>query len=510
MLHFGLIGDSFEIVHNRSTEEGNKEIKVILSEKLLSDLTLKSTSVSELTIDQNNIYTNINNEFKKITNPNELDIKEQTTFGISRGFKKGVFQENWDAIRGEVITKIKSIKDSYSGDTNDFISKKQILNRVNDNVRKCINELVVKHGFNYTYDVFYKLDCDMEGEDGKIYLGDFNIKNIEQKLFAEYSDNKLIDKESSIENCIEENKDLDTLISNIEEYIKFQKERLILQIKKEIIEALVKGKKGVFDFVLYAQNGKSGLNVILEKLRTAASEAKRDYDKLAIDFGKTTNPLKSYFPPLVMMVNGSKWKQGSDFDNVYTEMIPRDLNGLSTTEYGIDPLRIGPDSIEESLDKLINWMVLKNPNVYKDGCFYADSSITDKVTFENLKIHFFAIDPLNPGFYEKTYSQGHTAIATWKNKSLKEEFRNYQLTHKEVMTSFANEFRLNQVLYPTSKGMDGIETMCIYSGGIDLKVIAADLGYLDGHPFHQFIETEDNNMLSKIVFEVGVFFFLFL
>jgi hypothetical protein len=501
-LQFGLIGDSFESVIGKNTQMQNEQILKICSEQLLGELFLKNTADSELTVDANNLHTLVKNEFDKISKPEELDIKKNSFLGVSTGFKKGIFEDNWNAIRGEILTKIEAIKKRYTSDSNDPISKNQILKNINENFRSCLDSLVINYGYQFAYDVIYKLDLDLENDEGKKYLGDLNLKNSSEKLDLNYSDVKLSEIESSIETCVQENEDLESLISNIQSYVVFHKERLILQIKKEIIEQLVKGRKGMFDSFLISPNGESGLSPLLEKLKKTLSISKIELDKLAIDFSTEKNPLKVYLPPLDMMIQASKWKQGSDFDKLNNEILPRELNGQASSEYGINPLRRGANSLSDILEKIRTWVISNNKIDYSDGCLYAELAINENLLFDKFINYFFDLNPEKMGWIEKNLIQEHPSVVTWKNKSLDKEFTKIKSENPNYIKDLGLSFSENHVLYPTSRNKEGIETMCIYSGGKDLKEIAYELGFRDDKNF-EWRETTDNSVINKIVFEVG-------
>jgi hypothetical protein len=504
ILNFGLIGKSFEYVYRNDIKNQYIVLQEILSKQILNDLTKNNISSSELKIDLNNLYSAIDNEFNKISNPDEIDIKEGTFLGVKTGYKKGDFQEIWDGIRQDLLYKVKLIKDIYSSDNGDLLSKKEILTRIKNKVEVCIDQLVVEYGYQYAYDIFYKFDTDIESEEGKKYLGELNLKSIEDKITKEYSDSKITSIQSSIESCIEENEDLETLKSLIKDYINFQKENLILQIKKDVLEILVKGRNGIFDQILISPTGERGLNNFLENLKKELNIAKLDFEKLAIVFGNANNPFKVFLPPLVTMVNGSQWKEGSEFDKVYISMLPRDQNGNKSNEYAFDPLRNGENSIADSLDKFRQWIISKKNLTLKNGCYFAECALNENFLFSKMLNEMFNYESKDfLGYYENQYVCEHPSVINWKNKTLKIEYYDILDSNKAGLNDMKVNFIENHVLYPTSRVKEGIEEMYIYSGGNDLKEIARDLGYDENNILHSWNETSDNSKLNKIVFEVG-------
>ena len=500
ILKFGLIGESFEDTYGKNIENQNNEIKKISSEYLLKDLLLKSTSNSELSIDNNNIYTIINKEFSKITNPDYLDIKEKSILGVPTGFKDGVFLENWDLIKLELNSKIKTIKDIYQSDSNDSLSRSQILNRINNYSREYIDDFVIKKGYKYVYDVIKKIDVDLENKEGSKYLGDYNLINITEKINNDFSDIKLMSLESSIQACIDENKDLESFKSNLHSYILFQKERLILQIKKEIIEVLVKGKVGLFDYFLTSKNGESGLNNIIGKLEDELRSVEFYLEKLAIEFDSYNDPLKPYLPPLSEMVDGI-WKQDSVFDKTFKLVIPRDTNGKSSSSFGINPLKNGDNSISYYLEKFRSWIVNKNSTDLIDSNYFAEIALNQNINFNDFMKSLFNYEINNLGFFEKEIVQDHPEVKTWREASLRKDFENIESNNPDAIIELKNLFDESHVLYPTSR-KSGLNTTCILSGGKDLKYVAQQLGFIESDS-NQWLETTDNSFLSKIVFEVG-------
>ena len=501
ILKYGLIGDSFEIVHGKNIDDQNQKILQIFSERIFKDFVLATDASLALNDNNYNIYTIINKEIKKITNPDELDIRQGSFAGIPTGYKKGVFQENWLAIKGEVNSKLQAIKDLYNSDSKDTLNKQQIINRINQNIRQFINDFVISNGYQYVYDVIYKLDCDLENKEGSKYFGDFSLVNIEEKIKKDFSDSKLTSIESSIESCAEENKDVESFKSNIHDYINFQKERLILQIKKEIIEILAKGRNGLLDNLMISKNGENGLSKILEDLQKELRLVKHDFEKLAIAFSNYKDPLKLYLPPLTEMVGGSKWKENSDFDKVFKKVVARDENGVSDNEFGVIPAKKGIGSTEEYLNKYSLWVANKFSRESNYINYFADVALSTNFTFTDFEKSMFNYGPDNQGFFEMIIIQEHPEVKSWRENSLKKEFINLGDKNPDAITMLRNLFNENHILYPTSS-TSNVDTTCIWSGGSDLKDVAKELGFQESDT-NPWLETTDNSFLSKIVFEVG-------
>lgn len=501
ILKFGLIGDTFETVHGKNIDEQNQKIVQIFSDRIFKDFVSPTTASLELNSDNNNIYTIINKEIKKITNPDELDIRQGSFIGISTGYKEGVFQENWLAIKGEVNSKIQAIKELYNSDSKDPLNKQQIIKRINQNIRQFINDFVITNGYQYIYDVIYKLDCDLENKEGSKYLGEFSLLNIDEKLKKDFSDLKLTSIESSIEACAHENKDLESFKSNIQSYIQFQKERLILQIKKEIIELLAKGRNGLLDNLLISKNGENGLSNIVEKLQKVLRDVKLDLDKLATSFSNYNDPLKPYLPPLTEVAEGSIWKKNSDFDEVFKRILARHENGISNSEFGVIPAKKGSGALEDYLNKFTTWVANKFSRESNDWNYFADVALSSDLTFEDFLKSMFNYEPDNQGFFEKVMVQEHPEVKNWRDNSLKKEFNNLKDKNPEAIKMLRNLFNENHILYPTSSNSN-LDTTCIYSGGSDLKDVAIELGFQESET-NPWLPTTDNSFLSKIVFEVG-------
>jgi hypothetical protein len=500
ILKFGLIGESFEKTHSKSVDEQNTKVMQIVSERLLKDLCLPDTSKLELKSDDNNIYNIINKEISKITNPDELDIKERNFAGLSIGFKDGVFNENWLAIKDEIQSKIRAIKELYNSESRDPINKQQITNRINQNIRQFINEFVLTYGYQYVYDVLYKLDCDLESKDGSKYLGEFNLINIEEKITKEYSDAKLTSIESSIEACAAENKDLESFKSILKDYIKFQSQSLLLQIKKEIIELLGKGRYGLLDSLIISKNGERGLRYILGKLQEELIETNLDLVKLASSFSDYKDPLKLYLPPLTEMVDGSVWKKDADFDEVYKRVVSRDKNGTTCLDFGVIPARREKDSLENKLNEYVVWAANKYASELIDVNYFAEVGLSSNISWEDFQNSMFSIDVANPGFFETLVVQ-HSEVKIWKDSSLKKEFDKLKGKNPDAIKMLRNIFTENHILYPTISNSN-LDTTCIYSGGEDLKTVAVELGFQESKT-NPWLETNDNSYLSKLVFEVG-------
>jgi hypothetical protein len=497
ILRYGLIGKSLENSYNNDVEKQKTELLNILNEKLLDDIVIKTQSAAGIVNNLNNIYISISTEFKQITDPNDIDIKKESFLGIERGFKKGAFSEIWDTFKVDVQSKIDLIKRRYNENESNYLGKSQLLNRINEKIEAFINESVINFGFQYTYDVIRKLDTDLENIEGEKYLGDLNLKNIEKKLNNEYSNTKFNEKISSIEGCIEENKDLETFKQSISSYFKFQQERLILVLKQDIIKNLCIGRDGILDKILKSDEEK-GIGPVLEKLKSTLETTERSFEKLATRFGSENNPLKVYLPPLSLMVDGENWRKNSDFDKIFSEIFPRDASGSEPSRNGI-----------KSLSEFLNDFVLSIPQqkiTFPSSTIFSEVVKGTNIKFKSFKDLLLKIEDAEDrsiGYFEDKFVQNNSAVTNWIKIPLSEEFDNMIDTNKSYFDQFKKEFSKSDVLYPTNS-INSVETMYIYSGSKELKkTMAVELGYIDGNDNYTYVETDNNSELNKIVFEIG-------
>ena len=493
MLQFGLIGESFENVHRNSIEKQQAEIAYICNELLFKGLFSKN---EELIPNEKNLLSIIESEFRKLTNPEDIEIKEKKLLGrISRGFEDGIFYEVYSAIKNELQQKLYEIRNLFEQK-----NKKELLDAIKENLKSCLEILVLKYGYQYACDIFNKLDVDLESGYGATYLSDFNLISLKSQLNSNFSDIKLRDIEGLIEECCSQNEDLEAFIYAIEAYVSFNKVRLLQEIKYELVNALVAGRDGILDRFLSSPSGEYGIHTILVKLKKELSITEHYFKKLALYFERNENhPLTVFIPPLNEMVNNSDWMDGSVFDTIYNRTFPRQSDDLYP-EVTTKPTRNGPESLGEVLYLFRQWVTEKGIENENQGPYFSDLALNGGVSFTQFLEYFF---DAQESYFEIAIMQ-QPEIMDWINSPLSSEFYRfkYENTNEKIQT-LKNQFARDLVFYPTNAYNQNIEKLIAFSGGRDLERLAIDMGYNPNNQYHLFYVTNDDMMLTKMVFEAG-------
>ena len=492
MLQYGLIGESFANVHGNNKEAQQNTIDNICKDWLFKDI----FSINEGIIStEKNLFTSIESEFRKITNPRDIQLNEKKFLGISRGYEDGQFYEIFSTVKYELQQKLHEIKELFEEK-----KKNEILDDIKENLKVCLQRLVLNYGYQYACDVIYKLDIDIESADGITYLSEFNLRAIYNELNANFSDAKLRYIEAAIEDCCSQNEDLNAFISNVDAYVSFHKRCLLNQLKLELVKSLVDGRNGILDHALHSPSGQYGLLTLLEKLKKELSITEFDFKKLAVYFERNeNNPLTVFLPPLPEMVKNAEWLEGSIFANLYETISPRGSNEL-TPEAIRTPMRKGPNSLEDVLNHFSQWISEKGDNNNKQEYYFADLALKEGVSFSQFLKNIFGPEE---SYFEKTIIQ-QPEIIRWSNSPLSLEY--YRFIDKntdEKIQTLKHQFARDLVFYPTNTNQQHIETLTVFSGGKDLKRLADDMGYNPNNHRHLFYETSSQDCLNKMVFEVG-------
>ena len=492
MLQYGLIGESFANVHGN-----NKEAQQITIDNICKDWLFKDIfSINEGIISNDkNLFTSIESEFRKITNPRDIQLNEKKILGISRGYEDGQFYEIFSIVKYELQQKLHEIKELFEEK-----KKNEILDSIKENLKDCLQKLVLNYGYQYACDVLIKLDIDLDSSEGVTYLSDFNLRAIDNELNANFSNVKLRDIEAAIEDCCSQNEDLNAFISNVDAYVSFHKRRLINQLKLELVKSLIDGRNGILDHALHSPSGQYGLLTLLEKLKKELSITEFDFKKLAVYFERNeNNPLTVFLPPLPEMVKNAEWLEGSIFANLYETISPRDSNEL-TPEAIRTPMRKGPNSLEDVLNHFSQWISEKGDNNNKQEYYFADLALKEGVSFSQFLKNIFGPEE---SYFEKTIIQ-QPEIIRWSNSPLSHEYDRFidKNTDEKIQT-LKHQFARDLVFYPTNTNQQHIETLTVFSGGKDLKRLADDMGYNPNNHRHLFYETSSQDCLNKMVFEVG-------
>jgi hypothetical protein len=444
---------------------------------------------------EKNLFTNIESEFQKITNPRDIQLNEKKILGISRGYEDGQFYEIFSTVKYELQQKLHEIKELFEEK-----NKNEILDCIKENLKDCLQKLVLNYGYQYACDVLIKLDIDLDSSDGVTYLSEFNLRAIYNELNANFSDAKLRYIEAAIEDCCSQNEDLNAFISNVDAYVSFHKRRLLNQLKLELVKSLVDGRNGILDHALHSPSGQYGLLTLLEKLKKELSITEFDFKKLAVYFERNeNNPLTVFLPPLHEMVKNAEWLEGSIFANLYESISPRGSNE-QTPEAIRTPMRNGPNSLEDVLNHFSQWISEKGDNNSKQEYYFADLALKEGVSFSQFLKNIFGPEE---GYFEKTIIQ-QPEIIRWSNSPLSHEY--YRFIDKntdEKIQTLNHQFARDLVFYPTNTNQQHIEKLTVFSGGKDLERLAVDMGYNPNNHRHLFYETSSQDCLNKMVFEVG-------
>ena len=491
MLQYGLIGESFANVHRNNKEAQENAIGDICKEWLFKDIFPNEGIISN----EKNLFTIIESEFRKITHPQDIQLKEKKFLGISRGYEDGQFYEIFSIVKCELQQKSHEIIQLFEEK-----KKNEILDSIKENLNDCLHKLVLSYGYQYACDVLIKLDIDLESADGSTYLSEFNLSALYNELNANFSDAKGSYIEAAIEDCCSQNNDLNAFIASVEAYISFYKSRLLNQLKLELVKSLVDGRNGILDHALHSPSGEYGLLTLLEKLKKELSITEFDFKKLAVYFERNeSKPLTVFLPPLHEMVKNAEWVEGSVFANLYESISQRGSNE-QIPEANRTPMRNGPNSLEDVLNHFSQWTSEKGDTNNKQEYYFADLALKEGVSFSQFLKNIFGPEE---SYFEKTIIQ-HPEIMHWINGSLENEY--YRFIDKntnENIQSLKHQFARDLVFYPTNTNNQNIEKLTVFSGGRNLKRLAVDMGYNPNNHQHLFYETSSQDCLNKMVFEVG-------
>ena len=473
---YGVIGAEFNDVYTEI--EKSNFLKNFIRENIQVYL-----DESIQVLDKSNLERDINLKFININ----LGSAPEKRF--LRGYEQNILLHYRDMYFSEIENTIKSITNEFEK-TGQTISKEKYLSQIKTSLKHVLNNVVCEYGFQYVRGLVYSVNYELEG---------VILKELELNYNTNYNDTIEYELRSNIDIIAYENRDYEALVVACEEFKNFKVNKLVIEIKRELIRAL--SKNGYLDDLL--SSNEKGLFSLISKLKNEEIILEKNLFSLSTEFLEKSNEstFVIYLPPLEGMIgvdNSSRgWKHGSEFETLYASMVSLDpslknvkCNGMM----GTPPVRSHNErSLQEHLKQILRTL--------GDGQSQYFIDFADQNDFDHDAQTIASFKKAAESYIEKLIINIES-VNIWLNElSIEQIFQHLAFKDRQASEHLKLKFNDSPVFYPNNAIIDS--KFYLYSFPPELRNLAQSFGYDPGNSRHRWQESKNQNKLELTVIETG-------
>jgi hypothetical protein len=474
---YGILGAEFNDVYTE-IEKRNFFLKNFIRENIQVYL-----DESMQVLDKSNLERDINLKFININ----LGSAPEKHF--LRGYEQNILLHYRDMYFSEIENTITSIISGFEK-TGQTISIENYLSQIKISLKHVLNNAVCEYGFQYVRGLVYTVDCELEG---------VILKELELNYNTNYNHTIEYELRSNIDIIADENRDYEALVVACEEFKNFKVNKLVIEIKRELIRAL--SKNGYLDDLL--SSNEKGLFSLISKLKNEEIILEKNLFSLSTEFLEKCNEstFVIYLPPLEGMIgvdNSSRgWKHGSEFETLYASMVSLDpslknvkCNGMM----GTPPVRSHNErSLQTHLENILGTL--------KDGDSPYFIDFAEQNDFDSDARTIASFKKAAERYLENLIIETESVNDWLKKLSIEHLCQRLADEDKQALELLKSYFNNSAVFYPSNAIID--HKFYIYSFPEELINLAQSFGYDPGNSWCHWQKSNNQNKIELTVVETG-------
>ena len=448
---FGLLGLSYEKI--LTTPEEQREAAISFANEYILNYLINLDKFDNSPKDS--LWGQYVKSFESIEIPYENEVPSKDEWN------------NMGAVfKTECKSKAKSIRIAFDSPNESSLSMSGWIHKIEESVKKGIDECVENYGLNYTSSLLARVDDE------------YCEKEVIGKLLQRNNLNSL---ETDIDDIIQNNKPkkgITELVAKMNEYKQACVYELAIEHIKAIIQNITQEKVGLLEIIRKGDQNHTGINGLIKTFNNNFNTSKTAYQELASSFKKTESEVCSdYFPHVCDFVkDGDVWDRCNRFEILYSSIVPLNMDeGANTFEslsFGCPPIRPG----DKGLSSIIN--LIKN-RVLNHTYMFADMALSNPMTQFSGLLQDFTREIGR--FIESAMESSNYDVKQWLDLPLDRVFDEHftkdgvldATAQQQYVTQFTNSI---PVFYPISLGaMPGVTNRWLYVGAT--PKFAGTMGY---------------------------------